>query len=204
MSNSAEPVLVLASASPRRRDLLAREGVRFEVIPADIPEEHKPGESPEDLVCRLAFEKAAAVAKRLGDRPARWVLGSDTIVVIDDDVLGKPRDTAEAERLLGRLTGRTHAVITGYAFVDSSAPEEPSRGRVAQQTSQVTMRDASAEEIAAYVATGEPMDKAGAYAVQGEGARFVTRVEGSEDNVIGLPVSEVLAVWTTLQGGGAP
>ncbi len=202
MSNSAEPVLVLASASPRRRELLSREGVHFEVIPADIPEELRPDESPEDLVCRLAFEKAAAVAARVGANPARWVLGADTIVVIDGDVLGKPRDTAEAEHLLARLTGRTHTVITGYAFVDSRTPEDRSRARVAQQSSRVTMRDSSAEEIAAYVATGEPMDKAGAYAVQGEGARFVTKVEGSEDNVIGLPVSEVAALWSGLQTAG--
>lgn len=188
--------LVLASASPRRRDLLQREGIAFEAIPADIDETHRAGESPEALVKRLAREKAEAVASRVGAAPPRWVLGSDTIVVIDADVLGKPEDEAHAEALLARITGRTHEVITGYAFVHS-ANARPAEVR--SQSSRVSMREAGADEIRAYVATGEPMDKAGAYAVQGEGARFVTKVEGSEDNVIGLPVREVAALWSTLR-----
>ena len=128
------------------------------------------------------------------------MLGSDTIVVLEGDILGKPRDVAHAEALLARLTGETHQVMTGYAFVSSERPGDRAAAHVAMQTSAVTMRSAEADEIATYVATGEPMDKAGAYAVQGEGARFVTRVEGSEDNVIGLPAAEVCALWSRLRG----
>jgi len=195
-------VLVLASASPRRRDLLTREGVAFEVVPADIDEHHHAGESPEALVQRLAYEKASAVAQRIGPGRERWVLGSDTVVVLDGDVLGKPRDPAHARALLGRLTGHTHRVMTGYAFVSTLAAGDRTAAHVAMQTSQVAMREASEEEIAAYVETGEPMDKAGAYAVQGRGARFVTDVAGSQDNVIGLPVDEVCRLWSKLRASG--
>lgn len=135
------------------------------------------------------------MAERIGPDPARWVLGADTIVVIDDQVLGKPRDEAHARSLLGRLVGRTHRVITGYAFVNSASFER----HVSAEESRVTMREASAKEIQDYVATGEPMDKAGAYAVQGLGGSLVTQVEGSEDNVIGLPVSQVAALWSRLE-----
>lgn len=191
---SIDAPLVLASASPRRRDLLAREGVHFEVVPADIPEQHRPDETPSAFASRLAGEKALAVARRLGPDPPRWVLGADTIVVIDGDILGKPTDVADAERLLTRLVGRTHSVITAYALVNSG-------DRVVHcdwLESRVSMRAADLAEIRAYVATGEPMDKAGAYAVQGIGGTLVAKVEGSWDNVIGLPVAEVLAQWAKL------
>ena len=186
-------MLVLASASPRRRDLLARAGIRFRVEPAGIDEAMRAGEAPGALAERLAREKAAAVAARLGD-PGAVVLGSDTIVVLGDDVLGKPRDPAHARELLGRLVGREHTVVTGVA-VGCGPPDAPgARWQSFTVASQVAMHPAAADEIARYVATGEPLDKAGAYAFQGQGRRFVRRVAGSETNVIGLPMDETLAL----------
>jgi septum formation protein len=180
--------LVLGSASPRRRELLARARVSFEVLAADIDESRREGEPPAALVERLALEKARAVARRLAG--FRLVLGADTIVVLGDAVLGKPADPEDAVRLLVRLLGRTHRVLTGVALVstDGAAP----RTRVVE--SRVTMRTADETEVRAYVAGGEPLDKAGAYAAQGEGRRFVARIEGSESNVIGLPLEETLAL----------
>jgi septum formation protein len=185
-----ERTLVLASASPRRRDLLTQAGVAFEVVPPRVDETPAPGEAPEALALRLAAEKALEVAERLGAEPERWVLGADTIVVLEDEVLGKPDDPEHAIELLARLVGRSHRVVTGVAVV-SSARLAP---RTRAVSSIVTMRSAARAEIEAYVATGEPMDKAGAYGFQGEGRRFVVRVEGSESNVIGLPVAESLAL----------
>ncbi len=183
------PELVLASASPRRRALLAGAGVAFRVLPAEIDESPRSGESPVALVVRLAEEKARAVAARLGPGGPRCVLGSDTIVVLGDDVLGKPRDAAHARELLGRILGREHSVLTAVALLDA-------RGALHTHCveSRVAMREASEAEVRAYVATGEPLDKAGAYALQGEGRRFVARVLGSESNVIGLPLDETLAL----------
>jgi septum formation protein len=181
---------VLASVSPRRRELLARAGLRFEVMAADVVEEARAGESPRALVERLAAEKALAVRARLAAQPRRFVLGSDTVVALDGEILGKPSDAEHAVALLRRLAGRTHTVWTGVALLatDAAAP------RVASVASRVTLRAASEPELRAYVATGEPLDKAGAYAFQGEGRRFVTKVEGSESNVIGLPLEETLAL----------
>ncbi len=130
------------------------------------------------------------VAKRLGGEPARQVLGSDTIVVLDDLILGKPADAEDAVRLLLQLAGRTHTVITAVAVVDTASLEV----RDVAVESRVTLRAASEDEIRRYVATGEPLDKAGAYAIQGEGARLVSRLEGSRSNVIGLPLEETLAL----------
>jgi septum formation protein len=188
----SDPVLplVLASASPRRRELLARAGVGFEVVPADIEELAIPGEAPADLAARLAREKALAVARRLGSSPARLVLGADTIVVLGEAVLGKPVDAADAERLLGLLVGRRHRVLTAIALVASDRLE----ARALVVESRVAMRAASADEIRRYVAGGEPLDKAGAYAAQGEGRGFIECIEGSETNVIGLPLEETLAL----------
>lgn len=197
MTKTEPGSIVLASASPRRSDLLNREGVVFETIPADIPELARDGEAPEDMATRLASEKALAVVERIGSEPPRWVLGADTIVVIDGKVLGKPVDEADAEALLGQLKGRTHRVITGFAWV-STTNKAVHRDSI---ESRVTMYDVSPEQIREYVATGEPMDKAGAYAVQGMGGKLVERVEGSLDNVIGLPVHEVLERLTHLRGG---
>jgi septum formation protein len=182
--------LVLASASPRRRALLGDAGVTFTVMPADLDESARPGESPRALVLRLAREKAEAVAAKLGRSPGRFVLGSDTIVVLGEDVLGKPRDAAHAEALLARILGRRHTVLTGVALVDATSGAV----RTCCVASDVVMRAASEGEVRAYVATGEPLDKAGAYALQGEGRKFVERVVGSETNVIGLPLDETLAL----------
>ena len=183
--------LVLGSGSPRRRELLARAGVAFEALAADIDERARAGEEPPAFALRLACEKARAVATRVGAKPRRIVLGADTIVVIDGDVLGKPVDPEDAARLLGRLVGREHRVFTAVAVLASDRSEHTASCVVA---SRVAMRAASEAEIRRYVATGEPLDKAGAYAAQGEGRRFIERIDGSETNVIGLPIEETLAL----------
>ncbi len=183
-----DPPLILASASPRRRDLLDGAGIAFEVIPADIAEERRRDERPIAFASRLAAEKARAVAERVGPEPARRVLGADTIVVLGDSILGKPRNPCHAREMLARLTGRSHEVVTAIALVPSDTLEIEARA----VTSRVHMRAASPEELRDYVATGESLDKAGAYALQGGGRHFVERVEGSESNVIGLPLDETL------------
>jgi septum formation protein len=182
--------LVLASASPRRRDLLVRAGLAFEVLPADVTEEPRRGEAPRALVERLAAEKAASVRDRLPARPRRLVLGSDTIVTLDGEILGKPRDPEDAVSMLRRLAGRTHTVWTGVAVAETG----DAALRIRSVESRVTLRAVAEDELRAYVATGEPLDKAGAYALQGEGRRLVSCVEGSETNVIGLPLEETLAL----------
>ncbi len=190
------PRLVLASASPRRRDLLARAGVRFEVRPADLPEERREGEEPAAFARRIASSKARAVAARLDAPSPRLVLGADTVVVIGSRVLGKPADPEDAVRLLKLLVGRTHGVLTAVTILDRITGRE---GQVLVE-SRVTMRNASEAELREYVASGEPLDKAGAYAVQGEGGRrFVVALAGSESNVIGLPLEETLALLREAQ-----
>ena len=176
--------LVLASASARRRELLAAAGFAFDVIAADIDEAMRPAELPEDYARRMAIEKAGAVRARSG---ARTVVAADTIVVIDGDVLGKPCDDAEAVRMLTRLSGERHEVFTAVAvwWPDAAAP------MVAIERTSVWMRVIAPDEIAAAVASGEPRDKAGAYAIQGFASRWVTRLEGAYDTVVGLPVSTV-------------
>jgi septum formation protein len=185
--------LVLASSSPRRSQLLEGAGVPFEVVPAGIEELEQPGETPEALVQRLARDKALAVARRVGTRPRRLVLGADTIVVLEDAVLGKPRDPQDAEGILGQLVGHTHRVLTGVAVVSSDGLQISET----QVASRVRMRPADADEIRRYVATGEPLDKAGAYAAQGRGRDFIEAIDGSESNVIGLPVKETLELLRT-------
>jgi septum formation protein len=194
---SASHPLVLASASPRRRELFARARVDLEVIPSNIPELAQPGEAPAQLARRLAFEKAESVARTLGPSPARWVLGADTIVVIDGEVLGKPVDAGHALVLLRRLVGRRHRVLTGVSLVASDTLAE----RHAVVESVVSMRAAGDRELRDYIATGESLDKAGAYAAQGEGRRLIEKIEGSETNVIGLPLEETLAL---LRAAGIP
>jgi len=171
---------------------LTRAGVEFEILASHIPEDaHSSNESPEAYATRLAREKALAVARSIEAQPRRLVLGADTIVVLGDDVLGKPNDPEDAVRLLTMLVGRRHRVLTGIAIVDSESLHTISRC----VESHVQMNPASEKDIRAYVATGESLDKAGAYALQGEGGRrFVARVEGSESNVIGLPLEETLAL----------
>jgi septum formation protein len=175
--------LVLASASPRRRELLAAAGFDADVDPVDVDEGQVPGEPPAAYVERVARLKAAAGASR---HPARVVVGADTAVVVDGEVLGKPRDAAEACAMLRRLAGRDHDVMTGVAVA--------SGGRVESfvERTRVTMSPLAAAEIEAYVATGEPFYKAGAYAIQGGAGRFVTGCEGSYSNVVGLPVERLL------------
>jgi septum formation protein len=182
--------LLLASASPRRRDLLSAAGVAFEVRPANIPESRAPDEPPHQFAARMAREKALAVARSPDLQADRVVLGADTIVVLDGNVFGKPRDASHAAALLSQLVGRCHQVVTAVAVVRSGSLSL----RQVRVESRVCMHPAAPEEIEAYVATGEPLDKAGAYAVQGAGRRFVAAIEGSETNVIGLPLDESLAL----------
>lgn len=180
--------LVLASTSPRRRDLLMEACYAFSVIPPEVPEIELPGESPEQHVLRLALEKGRAVAARLERRAC--VLAADTLVVLGPQLLGKPRDAREAQTMLLQLAGRTHRVLTGFALLTVGGPDAP---RVEQglEESLVTMRSVTSEEARAYAATGEPLDKAGGYAVQGAGGDFVERIEGSRSNVIGLPLEAI-------------
>jgi septum formation protein len=177
-------LLVLASGSPRRSQILTEAGIGFEVVPPQVEEAGQAGETPAAMAVRLAAEKSREVAARVG--PDRWVLGVDTVVAIDDEILGKPFDEAEAIRMLLRLSGRTHRVYSGFAIVgfgqDQTGVEE----------TRVTMRSIAPAEAAAYSATGEPLDKAGAYAIQGAAIRFITSVDGSRRNVAGLPLETLL------------
>lgn len=188
-------MLVLASASPRRKELLAQAGFTFTVTPASIPEDPRPGENPVAYVTRLAREKAEAVFARLqSEQPSVVVLGADTTVVAPNgEILGKPTDAADAARMLRLLSGATHQVITGVAVVSSSGIE------TAAEVTHVTMLTISDEEIAAYIATGEPMDKAGAYAIQGRAGRWIPRIHGCYFNVVGLPLALVSGM---LEGTG--
>lgn len=172
--------LVLASSSPRRADLLRSVGLEFETVPADIDETRRPGEHPHAYVERLAREKAAAVAA-----PATAVIGADTAVVLAGDVLGKPGHPAEAAAMLRRLSGEVHHVVTGVAVSGDGDIES------VVESALVRMATITEDEIAAYVATGEPLDKAGAYAVQGRGGLFVETVEGHPSTVVGLPLPAV-------------
>jgi septum formation protein len=203
-------MLVLASASPRRRELLTQAGFTFEVRPADIPEDLLPGEDPIAYVVRLAREKAevvyaglsrsttadpstavAAATSAQDDKVV--VLGADTTVTLDNQILGKPVDAADAARMLRLLSGCTHRVITGVAVVTAARTE------VAAEVTAVKFLTLSDEEIAAYIATGEPMDKAGAYAIQGRAARWIPRIEGDYSNVVGLPLALVSTLLESFQ-----
>lgn len=180
-------MLVLASASPRRKELLTQAGFTFTVIPASIPEDPRPGENPIAYVTRLAREKAQSVHARIGPSDAEAVvLGADTTVVAPHgEILGKPSDAADAERMLRLLSGATHQVTTGVAVVTATGLE------TAAEVTHVTVLTLSDEEIAAYIASGEPMDKAGAYAIQGYAARWIPRIHGCYFNVVGLPLALV-------------
>jgi len=193
-------MLVLASASPRRRELLTQAGFTFEVRPAHIPEDPYPNEDPIAYVTRLAREKAQAVFAEIAKATASekrasaapQVLGADTTVTLDNHILGKPEDPADAARMLRLLSGRTHRVITGIAVVTAARTE------VAAEVTAVKFLTLSDEEIAAYIATGEPMDKAGAYAIQGRAARWIPRIEGDYFNVVGLPLALVCTLVESL------
>jgi len=177
--------LLLASASPRRRELLRNAGLDFDVQASHILEEMKRGERPEEFARRAAREKAMHVAA--SSPQGRWVLGADTVVVVDGETLGKPSDSADAARMLRLLSGRTHQVHTGVCLV--CAPDEVKA--LEHETTLVTFRELDEEEIRGYVESGEPLDKAGAYAVQGLASKFVTRISGCYSNVVGLPVALV-------------
>jgi septum formation protein len=180
--------IYLASASPRRGDLLRQIGVRFEVAPAAISEAREPGEQPDAYVMRLARAKADAVWERIAAGDARPVLAADTAVVLDDRVLGKPADTAEAMAMLAELSGRTHRVLTAVALRCARSLE------TLLCRSEVRFRTTTAEERAAYCRSGEPFDKAGAYAIQGRAAIFVEHLAGSYSSVVGLPLLETAAL----------
>ena len=188
--------IVLASASPRRQELLRNAGISFTVQPADIEEAPLAGESAMECAKRLAREKALAVFQ---NNPNKFVLGADTVVAVEKLILGKPRDAEDAARMLRLLSGRTHAVITGVCVVgpvvgDQWSVVNESNVRVDSSTTLVTMGASSEDEIREYIATGEPMDKAGAYAIQGRASRWIPRIEGDYSNVVGLPVALVYAM----------
>jgi septum formation protein len=192
--------LILASSSPRRRDLLNACGIPFQIVPAAIDEQPLPHERAEGYVRRLALAKAEAVAQHHADAV---VLGADTIVTIDDLLLGKPQAPEAARQMLSRLRGREHEVLTGVAVVAARMVEH-SGHRFAQAVvaSRIWMRQFTAATIEWYLATGEPLDKAGAYAVQGLGAALVERVEGSYTNAVGLPLTETLTLLRQFKMAG--
>jgi septum formation protein len=187
----AQMQLVLASASPRRRELLAQAGYSFTVDAADVDESPRVGEKPDAYVLRLAVEKAQAIFARRaaldeGCSDPLIVLGADTSVVLDEEILGKPADAADARRMLQRLSGRTHRVLTGIAVVSSA-------GVVSDvETTEVVFAEISSPELDAYCATSEPLDKAGAYGIQGYAARWIPRIDGCYFNVMGLPIARVV------------
>jgi len=187
VSSSPHPQLVLASGSPRRRELLERVGLRFAVVPSAVPEEELPGETPEQHVIRLSEAKAREVARR-ENQPGRYFIGSDTIVVRDGVLLGKPGNAEEAATMLRSLSGRRHRVLSGFAVFDRHTATCHS----AAVSTKVYFKQLNETEIAGYIATGEPFDKAGAYAIQGIGTFMVRAIEGSYSNVVGLPLSELL------------
>ena len=185
-------MLILASASPRRRELLAQAGFDFQVHPTHISEDLLPNEEPVAYVTRLAREKAQAAFAQLSAASASVenlvVLGADTTVTLDGHILGKPEDAADAARMLRLLSGRSHRVITGVSVVTAASTE------VAAEVTAVQFLTLSDAEIEAYIATGEPMDKAGAYGIQGRAARWIPRIEGCYFNVVGLPLAVVTAM----------
>ena len=175
-------MLVLASASPRRQELLRNAGIAFEAQPANVPEDPLPREAAKDCAERLARDKALAIARQ---RPNDCVLAADTVVVVDHEILGKPTAPSDATRMLRLLSGREHQVITGVCLVADG------KSFVASATTLVTVNEITDQEILDYVATGEPMDKAGAYAIQGIASRWIPRIEGDYSNVVGLPMALV-------------
>jgi septum formation protein len=196
--------LVLASASPRRADLLRAAGFTFDTVPAEVDERVRDGEVPGQYVRRLAVEKSAAVLEALtasGSTPISLtedlvVLGADTAVVVDGEILGKPRDDREAGAMLRRLSGRRHEVLTGVSLRSRSAE----RGLV--ETTGVYMMELRDQDIAWYLGSGEGRDKAGAYGIQGLASRFILRIDGSYANVVGLPVANIPALLTALASAG--
>jgi septum formation protein len=192
-------MVILASGSPRRRELLTMAGIDFRVEAADIDESAQPGEAPAKYVQRLAVEKAQAVWARYkgGDDSADpiTVIGADTTVVCDGELLGKPVDQADARRTLTMLAGRTHQVLTGVAAITRKATVSE------VEITQVFFDLIAEQELVRYLASGEPMDKAGAYGIQGYAARWIPRIEGCYFNVVGLPLARTMAVMARAQEG---
>jgi len=184
---------ILASVSPRRKELLEGMGIEFDVIPSGINEDFLNGETPRDHVLRLSKEKSSAVSR---NNPDAWVLGADTVVIIDGEVIGKPGTQNEARAMLARLSGREHRVITGFTIVNKSADVMITDA----VESFVIFKEISEDEMDWYVKTKEPYDKAGGYAVQGMAAFFIREIRGSYTNVVGLPLTEVV---TALKRVGA-
>lgn len=191
--STSTPKLILASQSPRRIDLLHKMELKFEIIPASVEEVTDGAQPPEENALALAHQKAAHVARK---HPGSFVLGADTIVVLDRTLLGKPQNAQEAEAMLTALSGRAHQVITGVALID---PEGVHSGHA--EVSTVRIKELDKETIRRYIEGGEPMDKAGAYAIQGEGATLVEAWSGSWTNIVGLPVE---AVCRLLKEAGYP
>ena len=185
--------IVLASASPRRRELLAQIGLNISAVPSDVDESMLGHENPIDHVIRLSCEKAKGVASRK-TVPGRWFIGSDTVVVCGHKVLGKPADQKEAHAMLTQLSGGSHQVISGYAVYDRNTDRTIS----AAVTTKVFFKELTRREIEGYIHTGEPFDKAGAYAIQGIGSFMIPKIEGSYTNVVGLPLCEVVAALEEL------
>jgi len=186
--------LILASNSPRRRELLRNAGFDFDVRPSGIEETRLPGESAEDFARRLARDKALDVARQ--SEAGSFVLGADTVVAVNGEILEKPADAADAARMLRTLSGRTHRVMTGVCLV--RAPETILAWT--HETTLVTFRNLTADEIDSYVASGEPFDKAGGYAIQGLASRFIPRIEGCYFNVVGLPIPRVYDMLKNVPG----
>ena len=180
--------IILASASPRRQEILRNAGIPFVVQPSHVPEVPRDGESPKTYAERLARDKALGVSKH---HPDDFVLGADTVVVVNGTMLEKPAHAKDAARMLRLLSGKTHEVTTGVCLVHPQLTTENRELRTVSETTKVTVTTLSDEDIAAYIATGEPMDKAGAYAIQGIASRWISRIDGDYFNVVGLPVSLV-------------
>ena len=176
--------IILASNSPRRLMLLKQIGIEPVVVPSNVPEEIKDGESPEDASLRLAVDKAREVVRQLNEG---LVIGADTVVVIDGEQLGKPKDDDDARRMLRLLSGRSHTVVTGLAVIDAGTSEL----KTTVVRTRVRFKPLSDEDIDVYIATGDPMDKAGAYGIQGRAAAFIEGIDGCYSNVVGLPLSEL-------------
>lgn len=189
MRTRSQPRLILASASPRREEILRHAGFRFETRPAEVDESPRNGEGPAKHVARLAREKVLACAEGISG-PA-ILIGADTVVLAGRRILGKPSSPRDASRMLGLLSGRTHTVLTGIAVLHLPARRRTRRLQSVVECTRVTFASLSAHEIAAYVASGEPMGKAGAYAIQGRAGKFVTRIEGCYFNVVGLPLARL-------------
>ncbi len=195
MKNNNHGSIVLASASPRRTELMSLAGLQFTVVPADICEDVLAGETPAEHVMRLSREKADAVAAAV---EGRFFIGADTVVVLDGAILGKPADEADARRMLEALSGRDHEVVTGFTVFDKVSGIHISRS----VSTEVTFKTLEEKEISAYIASGCPMDKAGAYAIQGGAVHFVRSISGSYTNVIGLPMTELYEVLQAMQAVG--